>query len=201
MKSTDDTVKDYFTLKSQGKTNGRKLFRGEFFINENLSKNIDLKDWQTKLETKLWNVTDPFDHMLEKVKKWVNDYDMLPKLISDNEIEKKYAKWCQSHKCKKELSQEKINKLESIKEWKWSVPIDKTKPTFKNELLQEIKNVSNKDGTFKRKNIDDDKIAKIVKSKGKTPGQTINRMLQDFRDKNIIEFLDNEGTYKIKHNN
>ena len=63
--------------------------------------------------------------------------------------------------------------------------------------MQEIKNVSNKNGIFKRKNIDDDKIAKIVKAKGKTPDQTINRMLQDFRDKNIIEFMDNEGTYKL----
>ncbi|MHC4131811.1 MAG: hypothetical protein ACYSSP_02900 [Planctomycetota bacterium] len=41
-----------------------------------------------------------------------------------------------------------------------------------------------------------DQIIKDTSSRGVTPEQTLNRVLQDLRDANEVEFVDNDGTYR-----
>lgn len=42
-----------------------------------------------------------------------------------------------------------------------------------------------------------DNIVKDTQSKGATPEYTLSRVLQILRDKNIIKFIDNKGTYQL----
>lgn len=42
-----------------------------------------------------------------------------------------------------------------------------------------------------------DTIVKETKTKGKTPGNTLSRNLQELRDLGILEFTDNKGNYKL----
>ncbi len=54
---------------------------------------------------------------------------------------------------------------------------------------------------FSRRDIIDNELSLIVAevgSKGETPEQTLSRVLQELRQAEIIEFLDNQGLYRLK---
>lgn len=56
------------------------------------------------------------------------------------------------------------------------------------------------DGSFTRQQIEDEEKDRIVGdsgSGGATPMQTISRELQQLRDRGIIEFVDDQGTYRL----
>jgi len=42
-----------------------------------------------------------------------------------------------------------------------------------------------------------DNIITVTSSHGKTPEQTLSRVLQKIRDEGIIEFTDNRGNYRL----
>ena len=53
---------------------------------------------------------------------------------------------------------------------------------------------------FYRTALKDEELDRVISdtdSKGRTPSQTMSRVLQELRDQGIIEFLDNHGTYRL----
>lgn len=58
----------------------------------------------------------------------------------------------------------------------------------------------NADATFTRADLIADELPGIVEqvsSIGKTPHYTLSRELQELRDAGIIEFVDDQGTYRL----
>jgi superfamily II DNA or RNA helicase len=122
MKSTDDGVVEYFTMKSEGKVSGRKICTVERFGVEKKSLAIDLDKWDKEIGEQIWKLVDPFESMYLKVKEWVEKNSKLPSIGSKDIIEKKLGRWCahkREDKKKRKLYDDKIKKLEEIEGWYW----------------------------------------------------------------------------------
>jgi hypothetical protein len=55
-------------------------------------------------------------------------------------------------------------------------------------------------GIIRLQDFKDQELGNIVRdtrSRGKTPGATLERVFQELRDQGTLEFLDNDGTYRI----
>jgi DNA-binding IclR family transcriptional regulator len=53
---------------------------------------------------------------------------------------------------------------------------------------------------FTNEELKRNQLAQIVKetgSRGRTPHQTLNRVLQELREEGLIEFVDDRGTYRL----
>ena len=75
--------------------------------------------------------------------------------------------------------------------------------TWKDAVLAAIKRIvaARQTNVFTRHEIIEAELASIageVSSKGETPEQTLSRVLQELRQAKIIEFLDNQGSYRLK---
>lgn len=71
---------------------------------------------------------------------------------------------------------------------------------WKDAVRGSIINVIDSNGYFTLKQLKLNEIQKIIektKTKGKTPEQTLHRTLQELRDDKIIEFVNNNGYYKL----
>src|SRR5947208_12157492 len=63
-----------------------------------------------------------------------------------------------------------------------------------------LREANQKDLRFTKKGLDLNQLKWIVeetRSVGKTPNQTLARILQTFRDSGLIKFIDNKGTYEL----
>lgn len=79
----------------------------------------------------------------------------------------------------------------------------KTRKTWSDAVYAAIiRLVSKRQSTeFSRREIIESELAAIideVDSKGETPEQTLSRVLQELRRADVIEFLDDQGSYKLK---
>jgi len=122
LKTTDSRIIEYFKMRMNGSHGEREIVVNEFY-NEKYSKKIDLEEWNDVICEKIWRITDNFECMYEKVKKWVKDNNGKYPLISNkNQIEKTLGLWCnekrQNYK-KGMLSEEKIKKIEQLPGWFW----------------------------------------------------------------------------------
>lgn len=75
--------------------------------------------------------------------------------------------------------------------------------TWKESVHAAIKRIvaARKTAEFTRRDIIESELEKItdeVDSKGDTPEQTLSRVLQELRQAEIIEFVDNQGSYQLK---
>ncbi|AYV85350.1 MAG: superfamily II helicase [Satyrvirus sp.] len=143
LKSTDNGIVEYFKLKADGGVIGRKICKMEYYNNAiDISKEIDIGEWNNKLEVNLWQVVDSFEYMYEKVKKWVDDNGELPKNKPDNIDEQKLNSWCCNQKQNKKnnkLNEKKIRKLNEIKGWCWiDETIERDIKSF-DEIYEELK--------------------------------------------------------------
>jgi putative restriction endonuclease len=65
-----------------------------------------------------------------------------------------------------------------------------------------IRRVAGPSGAFTREQLvasELDQIVADVGAQGATPEQTLSRELQQLRDKGVIEFVDDQGSYRLKH--
>jgi putative restriction endonuclease len=79
----------------------------------------------------------------------------------------------------------------------------KSRTTWKDAVHSAIKRLvaARQSTEFTRHDIIETELAAItgeVGSKGETPEQTLSRVLQELRQAEIIEFLDNQGAYRLK---
>ncbi|AYV79177.1 MAG: superfamily II helicase [Faunusvirus sp.] len=123
MKSTDDGVTDYFTLKTCGKTCGRKICVTERVSYIKYSQDIDIVKWNNNVECCVWKIVNPLMDTYNKVKGWIELNKRIPSIMSKNIIEKQLGKWCSNRRQDKrnnKLSNEKIKLLENISNyWYW----------------------------------------------------------------------------------
>jgi putative restriction endonuclease len=73
---------------------------------------------------------------------------------------------------------------------------------WRNAVFDAIQRLCRRKGVkvFSRQDLIDEELNRIVEevhSVGITPAQTLSRVLQELRDEGAIEFLDNEGTYRL----
>ncbi len=77
-------------------------------------------------KVKLWNwgFDDLWNDKFEELKEYIKKYDEIPKGgQNENQHQKKLANWCSAQRTSykdEKLSQNKINKLNSVEEWFWS---------------------------------------------------------------------------------
>ena len=79
----------------------------------------------------------------------------------------------------------------------------KSRTTWKDAVHAAIKRLvaARQNSEFTRLDIIEAELAAItdeVGSKGETPEQTLSRVLQELRQAEVIEFLDNQGSYRLK---
>ena len=79
----------------------------------------------------------------------------------------------------------------------------KSRITWKDAVLAAIKRLvgARQNTEFTRLDIIKSELAAILKevgSKGDTPEQTLSRVLQELRQAEVIEFIDNQGSYRLK---
>jgi hypothetical protein len=72
---------------------------------------------------------------------------------------------------------------------------------WESSVLSAINRITkrNRSKLFSRQQILDEELAQIIletKSKGKTPGQTLSRVLQELRDEKIVE-MKSPGRYRL----
>lgn len=120
----DTKIVDYFTTKDKSKSNNKNNIIRHLTYTENIEifTPIKIEEWTVRLDLVIFNKTDSFEYMYSKVKDWVDNNHKIPSSNSKNKDEKQLGKWCDYQKeCKKKekLSQDKINKLNKLKNWYW----------------------------------------------------------------------------------
>jgi superfamily II DNA or RNA helicase len=87
-------------------------------LSENKIKKLE------KLDGWYWDSNDIFNETYNKLKKWVDDNNKLPLVISKNQQEKQLGIWCsgkRQDKKKGKLVDDKIEKLEQLVGWYWDL--------------------------------------------------------------------------------
>jgi superfamily II DNA or RNA helicase len=85
-------------------------------LDEDKIKKLDkIKGW-------FWEKEDPFDEICEQLDTWVNKNGKLPSMKSEDKTEKQLGNWASNKRQEKKkgsLIDDKIKKLELIKDWYW----------------------------------------------------------------------------------
>lgn len=126
LKTTDDGVVEYFKMKADGGVgNGsRQIVTEEYYDEVAYSEEIDLVEWNRNIGESVWQVTDTWGRMYEKVKKWVDENNKIPAPCNKPTNNENFlGNWChkmrQNYKLKK-LADNKVNLLNQIKHWYWN---------------------------------------------------------------------------------
>ena len=74
--------------------------------------------------------------------------------------------------------------------------------TWKQAVLEAIQRLCERKGEeiFDFRTLCDEELQQIIEdtqTRGITPKKSVQRFLQDLREEGVIEFLDNQGTYKL----
>ena len=123
LSTTDEGIKEYFVLKSQNKSTPRNIINNEILQKENYTTNVNINEWNDKINAIIWSKTDTFMKIYMEVFQWVLDNKKLPSSESKNSTEKRLGIWCQRQrqlKKYKKLDQERIKKLQNIPKWFWN---------------------------------------------------------------------------------
>ncbi|AYV84494.1 MAG: superfamily II helicase [Hyperionvirus sp.] len=123
MKSTDDGVTEFFSVKNDNKKTPRKIFAIEKYSEINMAVDINLVQWNQNIQTKIWSIVDPFDNNCKKFIKYISNHDNYPSRQSSDLDERCLARWIKrvrELKRKNILDRTKILKLESIGRWNWN---------------------------------------------------------------------------------
>ncbi len=123
LKSTDTGVIDYFVIKdNKHRNSSRKIIKYEQYDKLLKSKEISLENWNKNMETKVWNLVDPFEKTCNKLKNWILKNRKFPSKNSNDKEEINLYNWSNFRKLDKKnnkLDIDKINKLETIDGWIW----------------------------------------------------------------------------------
>jgi superfamily II DNA or RNA helicase len=122
LSTTDDGVKEYFILKNQKKPIVRNIIKNEILQNENYVTNVDISEWNDKINAILWTKTDGFMTMCLELAKWIEINQRMPSQHSKNIIEKRLGGWCNAQRQNKKgnkLEENMIKQLEKINKWYW----------------------------------------------------------------------------------
>ena len=109
--SKDSIEKQYGTWccsRKQDKKNNR-------LSDDKISKLNEIELW-------CWEKEDTFYKLYENIKLWIETNNKMPSQSSNNKLERQYGKWCsrkrQDYK-KGKLSNDKVLKLQKLKNWYW----------------------------------------------------------------------------------
>ncbi len=158
---SDEVIREYFKLDRNGKTiNG--LIKHKCYFNDDInvvkSEKINLNKWIDELEIGIWKRVDSFEYMYNKLVKWIDDHKKIPSTHSKDNEEKKLGIFCSHARQDKKngkFKQDKIDKLNKIKEWVWSSDETQVKKTFDeryNELVIWVEN----NGSIPSENLKDE---------------------------------------------
>ena len=125
MSESDENVKEYFSMTDSEKKVNRIIKIQNYFSNDikiKISSKINIDDWIKNIDIILWKKIDYFEFMFQKLNNFVNINGKFPSINSSDENEIRLASWCygiRERKKEGKLSDQRIKKLESIKNWYW----------------------------------------------------------------------------------
>lgn len=126
LSQSDECMYEYFSLKNNGKTINKKIISYHYYISDTLVQDVSveakLNDWISNLEINVWKRLNMFDYMYNKLKEFVEKNNKYPSQVAKDDEELKLHHWMMSRKREKRigiLSQERIEKLENIPNFKW----------------------------------------------------------------------------------
>lgn len=123
MKTTDEGVTEYFTIKvTSGTKTRRKILVFERTAAVKKSEEIELNEWITNVEEKMWKIIDSFMSKYNEVKKWVNENERIPSIVKENNLERSLGEWCGCKRRAKKtnkISKNQIKLLEELPGWYW----------------------------------------------------------------------------------
>lgn len=102
---------------------------GLWCLHKRVSNNRNMLDKNkieklNELDYWFWNKEELFDRKYKEVKKWIEKNNRIPSQHSKDPIEEKLSKWCHQKRINKKngkLSKGKINKLNKLPYWYWSL--------------------------------------------------------------------------------
>ena len=162
---SDKSIKDYFIAKQHGCpiNNNNKIRIDNHMSIEKFSKKINIETWIDSIQMIIWDKVDHWEKMYNELIGWVTKYKKLPVRNSKDEIECKLANWCGTQKGNKVeniLTDEKINKLQAIKGWKWSENFDDIFHKMVNRMKMFIEKNKRLPKSNKKNNKIESKLAK-----------------------------------------
>ena len=137
LSTTDVGIKEYFILKSQNKATPRNIIKNEILQKENYVTNININEWNDKINVNIWSKTDAFMVKYMDLLQWTQDKQRMPSEESNNLIEKRLGKWSSRQRQNKKngkLDVDKIKTLEEIPKWYWD--LENLFDNTYNELLE-----------------------------------------------------------------
>ena len=188
LSTTDEGIREYFIAKKNGSEYNRKIIKHINYLSvEKIGETININEWMSSIEMKIWMKSDSWEYIYECLKQWVEENNKIPSNMSKNNIEKNLGIWsCRQRQNKKnnKLEKDKIDKLNKIKEWYWKIddPFDdnyselvkwveenKKIPSdhSKNNIEKKLWGwAANQKQNKKKNKLDKDKIDKLDKIKG-----------------------------------
>ena len=142
-------ILEHGRIPSQFSDNDKGIRLGKWCSTQRLHKKRNLlsNDRITrleKIENWSWEPKDSFDYLLKDLEEWINENGRLPLKSSNDETEKRLARWCDGQRRKaifglKFMPAEKIEKLNKIKGWTWEIK------GFDEYLQHELEKLQNTD--------------------------------------------------------
>lgn len=111
-------------------------------FNKKKSLDKDKVEKLNELDHWFWNKEELFDRKYDELKKWIKKNNRLPSQNSKDPNEEKMGRWCNQKRMKKKdgkLSQEKIDKLNQLPYWYWSLKLISKRTSF-DEIYNATKN-------------------------------------------------------------
>ena len=124
LKSTDEGIAEYFHLRRNGDIYNRKVIVNEYYDKVNFSKEINIEEWESNIDGKIWKMVDDWNYKYNTLKEFVKtNNNKLPVEESKDATENRLGKWCSRQRLNKKngkISNEKIKLLEEMDGWIWS---------------------------------------------------------------------------------
>jgi superfamily II DNA or RNA helicase len=123
LSNTDTGINDYFICKQKGVEYNRNIIKHLNYINaEKIGEGIDINEWISDIEMRIWKKSDGWKYMYNKLKKFIRTNKRLPHKRSKNSEEKELGIWCTTQKFtykNKLICKERLKKLEKVDYWYW----------------------------------------------------------------------------------
>lgn len=207
MKMVDVRLVSYFKIVEYGKVQkANSLVSYKYFDDSvNISEQINLNEWEEKISCKIWpdDINNNFNYYYNKLLEWTKTHNRIPTMKSKDQTELILAKWCSKIKSEfnhGELETEYIKKMHAIlKKYKCEWSNNKGWEESVKKAIQ--RRVDTQSGEFTMQQLikyELDKIVEETDCKGKTPRNTLARVLQILQKKDYIEFIKNKpGHYRL----
>jgi len=124
MKSTDDGIVEYFQSNDHYAVTKRKIISREYYDNIDVSKEMDIEEWDRDVNSRLWEIVDQWRNKYVLVKQYAEKNGKVPSCKSRVFAVRQLGDWCNTQRKAKragKLSDDSVQTLEYINGWYWNL--------------------------------------------------------------------------------